>query len=51
MFVTLGTAPDATETVSVIAFIVTPLATGPAFVQVTTLPAALHVQPVPIAET
>jgi hypothetical protein len=31
--------------------IVTPLATGPAFVQVTALPAALHDQPVPVPET
>jgi len=51
LFVTLGTALDPTVTVRVMADIVTPLATGPAFVHVTTLPAALHDHPVPVPDT
>ena len=51
VFVTLGAAAAPTVTVSVMAFIVAPLATGPALVQVTTPLALLQVQPVPVAET
>jgi len=51
VLVTLGAAAAPTATVSVIAGRVAPLATGPAVVQVTAWPEALHVQPVPVPET